>query len=94
MKYILYMNEKNKRIKKTNSTFSSKIAKEQNEIVPIKKNVKRVTLSSPTIKKLETAPVKEPNALTITPPLTNNDNIHKRNRKKLGDGSFIAAEDR
>ena len=94
MRYLLYMNKKNKRIKKTNSTVSSRTKKEQNQIVPIKEKVKRVTLSSSTIKNLETTPLKEPNALTITPLLTNNDKIHKRTRKKLGDGSFIAAEDR
>jgi hypothetical protein len=30
----------------------------------------------------------------MTQPLTNNDKIQKGNRKKLGDGSFIAVEDR
>lgn len=86
---------KNKKIKKTNPTFSSRTEKEQkNEIVPIREKVKRVTLSSSTIKNLETTPLKGPDALTITQSLTNDDNIHKVNRKKFGDGSFIAAEDR
>ena len=88
------MDRKNKRIKKTNSTLSTRTEKEQNKIVPIKEKVQRITLSSSTLKNLETTPLKGPNALTMTQPLTNNDKIQKENRKKLGDGSFIAAEDR
>jgi hypothetical protein len=86
--------KKNKRIKQSNSTFSSNTGKEENKIVPIKEKVQKITLSSSTIQNLETKPLKGPNALTMTQPLTNNDNIKKENKKKLGDGSFIAAEDR
>jgi hypothetical protein len=85
---------KNKRIKQSNSNFSSKTGKEENKTVPIKEKVQKITLSSSTIQNLETKPLKGPNALTMTQPLTNNDNIKKGNKKKLGDGSFIAAEDR
>jgi hypothetical protein len=81
-------------IKKNNSTRSSKTGKEQNEIVPLGGKVQKITLSTSTIKNLETKPLKEPNALTMTQPLTNNDDIKKANKKKVGDGSFIAAEDR
>jgi hypothetical protein len=81
-------------IKKNNSTRSSKTGKEQNEIVPLGEKVQKITLSTSTIKNLETKPLKEPNALTMTQPLTNNDDIKKANKKKVGDGSFIAAEDR
>ncbi len=88
------MDRKNKRIKKTNSTFSTRTEKEQNKIVPIREKVQRITLSSSTLKNLETTPLKGLNALTMTQPLKNNDKIQKGNRKKLGDGSFIAAEDR
>lgn len=86
--------KKNKRIKQSNSNFSSKTEKEENKIVPIKEKVQKITLSSSTIQNLETKPLKGPNALTMTQPLTNNENIKKGNKKKLGDGSFIAAEDR
>ena len=86
--------KKNKRIKQSNSNFSSKTGKKENKIVPIKEKVQKITLSSSTIQNLETKPLKGPNALTMTQPLTNNDNIKKGNKKKLGDGSFIAAEDR
>ena len=86
--------KKNKRIKQSNSNFSSKKGKEENKIVPIKEKVQKITLSSSTIQNLETKPLKGPNALTMTQPSTNNDNIKKGNKKKLGDGSFIAAEDR
>lgn len=88
------MDRKNKRIKKTNSTFSTTTERKQNKIVPNREKVQRITLSSSTFKNLETTPLKGPNALTMTQPLTNNDKIQKGNRKKLGDGSFIAAEDR
>lgn len=88
------MDRKNKRIKKTNSTFSTRTEKKQNKIVPIREKVQRITLSSSTLKNLETTPLKGPNAVTMKQPLTNNDKIQKGNRKKLGDGSFIAAEDR
>ncbi len=88
------MEKKNKRIKQKSSKFYSRTGKEENEIVPIKERVQKVTLSSSTIQNLETKPLKGPNALTMTQPLTNNDNIKKGNKKKLGDGSFIAAEDR
>jgi hypothetical protein len=94
MKYISNMDGKKKRIKKSNSKFSSGTEKEQIEIVPIRERIQRSTSSSSTIKNLETKPLKGPNALTMTQSLTNNDNIQKGNRKKLGDGSFIAAEDR
>lgn len=95
MRYILDMDGKNKSIKKSIQHFSSRTEKEQNKIVPIREKVQRVTLSSSTIKNLKTKPLKGPNALTISQLLTNNDNIQKGNRKKLlGDGSFIAAEDR
>ena len=87
------MKKNNKRIKQNNSTISSGIGKDENEIVPIKEKIQKVTISSSTIQNLETKPLKGPNALTMTQPLTNNDNI-KGNKKKLGDGSFIAAEDR
>ena len=86
--------KKNKRIKQGNSSFSSKTGKEENKIVPTKEKVQKITLSSSTIQNLETKPLKGPNALTMTQPSTNNDNIKKENKKKLGDGSFIAAEDR
>jgi hypothetical protein len=86
--------KKNKRIKQGNSNFSSKTGKDEHNIVPIKEKVQKITLSSSTIQNLETKPLKGPNALTMTQPLTNNDNIKKGNKKKLGDGSFIAAEDR
>jgi hypothetical protein len=88
------MERKNKKIKKNSSTFSSKTGKEQNEIVPIMEKVQKVTLSSSTIKNLETKPIKGPNALTMAQPLVNDDNIKKGDKKKLGDGSIIAAEDR
>ncbi len=88
------MKRKINSIKKNNSTRSSKTGKEQNEIVPLGEKVQKITLSTSTIKNLETKPLKEPNALTMTQPLTNNDDIKKANKKKVGDGSFIAAEDR
>jgi small-conductance mechanosensitive channel len=86
--------KKNKRIKQSNSTFSSKTGKEDNKIVPIKEKVQKIALSSSTIQNLDNKPLKGPNALTMTQTLTNHDNIKKGNKKKLGDGSFIAAEDR
>jgi hypothetical protein len=94
MIYISNMDGKKKKIKKINSKFSSGTEKEQIEIIPIREKIQKVTLSSSTIKNLETKPLKGPNALTMTQSLTNNDNIQKGNRKKLGDGTFIAAEDR
>jgi len=94
IKIIYYLDMNNKKLKKNNSKISSRIGKEENEIVPIKEKVQKVTLSSSTIKNLETKPLKGPNALTMTQPLTKSNNIKKGNKKKLGDGSFIAAEDR
>lgn len=88
------MKRKINSIKKNNFTRSSKTGKEQNEIVPLGEKVQKITLSTSTIKNLETKPLKEPNALTMTQPLTNNNDMKKANKKKVGDGSFIAAEDR
>lgn len=88
------MKKKSKRITQNNSTISSGKRKEENEIVLNKEKIQKVTISSSTIQNLETNPLKGPNALTMTQSLTNNDNTKKGNKKKLGDGSFIAAEDR
>jgi predicted transcriptional regulator len=88
------MSENKKNRKKINSKFSSTIEKGENKIVPRNEKIQQNTKSLSSIKKLKKTSLKGPNALTMIQSLTNNDKVLKRNRKKLGDGSFIEAEDR
>lgn len=66
MIYISNIDGKKKRMKKSIQHFFWDRKKEQNEIVPIREKIQRVTSSSSTIKNLETKPLKGPNALTMT----------------------------
>jgi hypothetical protein len=88
------MSENKKNRKKINSKFSSTTEKGENKIVPLNEKIQQITKSSSSIKKLKKTSLKGPNALTMIQSLTNNNKVLKRNRKKLGDGSFIEAEDR
>jgi hypothetical protein len=88
------MSENKKNRKKKNSKFSSTTIKGENKIIPLNEKIQQITKSSSSIKKLKKTSLKGPNALTMIQSLTNNNKVLKRNRKKLGDGSFIEAEDR
>jgi hypothetical protein len=66
MIYISNIDGKKKGWKNQFNIFFWDRKKEQNEIVPIREKIQRVTSSSSTIKNLETKPLKGPNALTMT----------------------------
>lgn len=83
------MNKDKKNKKKRKFLISSRISKNE-KVAPENKEIPKA-LS--TMKKLKTSPLKGPTSLTIIESSANNGKNNKRNKKKLGDGSFIAAED-
>ena len=84
------MNKDKKNKKKRKLKISSRISKNE-KVAP--ENIKEIPKALSTMKKLKTSPLKGPTSLTIIESSANNGKNNKRNKKKLGDGSFIAAED-
>ncbi|MGI9010954.1 MAG: hypothetical protein ACR2F1_07190 [Nitrososphaeraceae archaeon] len=76
------------------SDYSSKKEKEQNEINPQSEKIQSVALSSSTIENIQGLQPMKPNALTMREINKGSDKTQKEKRKKVGDGAFIAAEDR
>lgn len=64
------------------------------EIKSLSKEIQTVILSSSTINKLKGSQPMEPNALTMRKITTNTDNSQIEKSTKVGDGAYIASEDR
>ena len=76
------------------SDYSSIKEKEHSEINPESEKIQSVALSSSTIENIQGLQPMKPNALTMREINKSSDKTHKEKRKKVGDGAFIAAEDR
>ena len=76
------------------SDYSSIKGKEHSEINPQSENIQSVALSSSTIENIQGSQPMKPNALTMREINKDSDKPQKEKRKKIGDGAFIAAEDR
>ena len=76
------------------SNYSSIKEKEHCEINPQSEKNQSVALSSSTIENIQGMQPMKPNALTMREINKDNDKTQKEKRKKVGDGAFIAAEDR
>ena len=68
--------------------------KENVKIIQSNEEIKNVELSFPTIEDTKGSQPKKPNALTMRKITKQNKNSSFKTTKKLGDGAFIAAEDR
>ena len=64
------------------------------EINSLSKEIQTVILSSSTINKLKGSQPMEPNALTMRKITTDTDNSQREKSSKVGDGAYIASEDR
>ena len=64
------------------------------EIKSLNKEIQTVILSSSTINKLKGSQPMEPNALTMRKITTDTDNSQIEKSTKVGDGAYIASEDR
>ncbi len=67
---------------------------DHDEINSLSKEIQTVILSSSTINKLKGSQPMEPNALTMRKITTDTDNSQREKSTKLGDGAYIASEDR
>jgi hypothetical protein len=67
---------------------------DQSEINSLSKEIQTVILSSSTIFKLKGSQPMEPNALTMRKITTDTDNSQRKKSSKVGDGAYIASEDR
>ena len=67
---------------------------DHDEINSLSKEIQTVILSSSTIKKLKGSQPMEPNALTMRKITTDTDNSQREKSSKVGDGAYIASEDR
>ena len=67
---------------------------DQVEINSLSKEIQTVISSSSTINKLKGSQPKEPNALTKRKITTDTDNSQREKTTKVGDGAYIASEDR
>jgi cytoskeletal protein RodZ len=86
---------KDKLTKNPESDNSSSIKeKEHSEINSQSEKIQSVALSSSTIRNIQGSRPMKPNALTMTERINDSDKNQKMKRKKVGDGAFIAAEDR
>ena len=88
------MKKNNKLLADADSKIRSKNEKEDIEINLANEEIQSVALSSPTIDNIKGSQPLKPNALTMTKMTKNTENTQIKKTKKLGDGSFIAAEDR
>jgi len=64
------------------------------QINSLSKEIQTVILSSSTINKLKGSQPMKPNALTMRKITTDTDNSQKEKSTKVGDGAYIASEDR
>jgi hypothetical protein len=76
------------------SDYSSIKEEEHNEINPQSEKIQSVALSSSTIENIQGLQPMKPNALTMRERNKDSDKTQKEKRKMVGDGAFIAAEDR
>ena len=67
---------------------------DHSEIYSLSKEIQTVILSSSTINKLKGSQPMEPNALTMRKITTYTDNSQREKSNKVGDGAYIASEDR
>ena len=67
---------------------------DHSEIYSLSKEIQTVILSSSTINKLKGSQPMEPNALTMRKITTYIDNSQREKSNKVGDGAYIASEDR
>ena len=67
---------------------------DHDEINSLSKEIQTVILSSSTINKLKGSQPMEPNALTMRKITTDTDNSQREKSSKVGDGTYIASEDR
>ncbi len=67
---------------------------DHDEINSLSKEIQTVILSSSTINKLKGSQPMEPNALTMRKITTDTDNSQREKSTKVGDGAYIASEDR
>jgi hypothetical protein len=67
---------------------------DQGEINSLSKEIQTVILSSSTINKLKGSQPMGPNALTMRKITTETDNSQREQSSKVGDGTYIASEDR
>ncbi len=67
---------------------------DHSEIYSLSKEIQTVILSSSTINKLKGSQPMEPNALTMRKITTYTDNSQREKSTKVGDGAYIASEDR
>jgi hypothetical protein len=67
---------------------------DHDEINSLRKEIQTVILSSSTINKLKGSQPMEPNALTMRKITTDTDNSQREKSTKVGDGAYIASEDR
>jgi hypothetical protein len=88
------MKKKDILIEDPESDYSSIKEKEHSEINPQSENIQSVALSSSTIENIQGVQPMKPNALTMREIIKDSDKTQKEKRKKVGDGAFIAAEDR
>ena len=90
----LIMKKKDILIEDPKSDNSSIKDKEHSEINPQSEKIQSVALSSYTIENIQGSQPIKPNALTMREINKGSDKTLKEKRKKVGDGAFIAAEDR
>lgn len=91
---IRIMKKKNILTDDPESDYSSIKEKEHNEINPQREKIQNVALSSSSIENIQGLQPMKPNALTMREIVKDSNKTQKEKRKKVGDGAFIAAEDR
>ena len=88
------MKKNNKLSDDADSETRSTNEKEDSKINLPNEEIQSVALSSPTIDNIKGLQPMKPNALTMTKRAQNTKNTPLKKTKKIGDGAFIAAEDR
>ena len=88
------MKKNNKLMHGKKSEHSSINGDDHGEINSLSKEIQTVILSSSTINKLKGSQPMEPNALTMRKITTYTDNSQREKSTKVGDGAYIASEDR
>ncbi|MGZ5501777.1 MAG: hypothetical protein ACXWEW_11570 [Nitrososphaeraceae archaeon] len=88
------MKKKDIVIEDPKSDYSSIKDKEHSEINPQSEKIQSVALSSSSIENIQGLQPMKPNALTMREMVKDCNKTQKEKRKKVGDGAFIAAEDR
>jgi len=91
---ILMMKKKNTLMHGKNSEHFPINGDDHGEINSLSKEIQTVILSSSTISKLKGSQPMEPNALTMRKITTYTVNSQREKSTKVGDGAYIASEDR